>query len=148
MQPSLRLSLLVVLPAALVLAAADNKPPAMDEQLAVHVKDAKWAPPKAPEIPPGVMGSPIASDPNGPNIGYAKFAPGYTFPMHWHSYTEYTTLISGKIQYVVNGKTYDLEPGSYIAIPSKAPHLAKCVSSVECVVLTRRAGPVDYNWVK
>jgi quercetin dioxygenase-like cupin family protein len=147
MHRPLRLSLLVVLPAALVL-AADNKPPAMDEQLVAHVKDAKWAAPKAPEIPPGVMGSPIASDPNGPNIGYAKFPPGYTFPMHWHSATEYTVLLSGKGQFTVNGKTFDLEPGSYIVIPAKAHHTAKCAPGAECILLTRRAGPVDYNWVK
>ena len=148
MQRPLRLLLLVFVPATLAIAADAPKPPAMDDQLVAHVKDAKFAAPKQPEIPPGVVGSPIAADPGGANIGYAKYVPGYTFPMHWHSFTEYTTLISGKIQYVVSGKTYDLEPGSYIAIPPKAPHLAKCVSSAECVVLTRRAGPVDYIWVK
>ena len=147
MHHPLRLSLLVVLPAALSL-AADSKPPTMDEQQVAHVKDAKFAPPKAPEIPPGVMGAPIASDPNGANVGYAKFAPGYTFPMHWHSHPEYTVLLSGKGQFTVNGKAYDLEPGSYIVIPAKAHHMAKCLPGAECVLLTRRAGPADYNWVK
>jgi len=147
MHRSLRLSLLVVLPAALAL-AADNKLPTMDEQQVAHVKDAKFAAPKLPEIPPGAMGAPIASDPNGSNIGYAKFAPGYTFPMHWHSFTEYTVLLSGKGQFTVNGKTYDLEPGSYIVIPAKAHHMAKCAPGAECVLITRRAGPPDYNWVK
>lgn len=147
MHRPLRLSLLVVLPAALVF-AADNKPPAMDDQIAVNLKDAKWAAPKLPEIPPGVMGSPIAADPGGGNIGYAKFTPGFTFPMHWHSAAEYTSVISGKAQFTVNGKTYDLEPGGYIVIPAKAHHTAKCGSGAECILLTRRAGPVDYNWVK
>lgn len=148
MHRALRLSLLVVLPAALAIAADAPKPPGMDDQNVAHVKDAKWAPPKAPEIPPGAMGSPIASDPNGPNIGYAKFAPGYTFPMHWHTFTEYTVLISGKGQFTVNGKAYDLQPGSYIVIPPKAHHMAKCAPGSECILLTRRAGPADYNWVK
>ncbi len=147
MHRPLRLTLLVALPAALAL-AADGKPPAMDEQQVAHLKDAKFAPPKAPEIPAGVMGAPIASDPNGANIGYAKFPPGYTFPMHWHSAAEYTVLLSGKGQFTVNGKAYDLEPGSYIVIPAKAHHMAKCAPGAECVLLTRRAGPVDYNWVK
>lgn len=147
MNRALRLSLLAVLPAALVL-AADNKPPAMDEQQVAHVKDAKWAAPKAPEIPPGVVASPIASDPNGPNLAYAKFPPGYTFPMHFHTFTEYTVLLSGKGSFTVNGKTYDLEPGSYIVIPAKTPHMAKCGPGAECILLTRRAGPNDYNWVK
>jgi quercetin dioxygenase-like cupin family protein len=147
MTRALRLTLLAVVPAALAL-AADGKPPAMDELLVAHVKDAKWTAPKAPEIPPGVFGSPIAADPNGPVVGYAKYAPGYTFPMHWHSATEYTSVISGKMQFTVNGKAYDLEPGSYIVIPAKAHHLAKCAPGSECIAITRRAGPPDYNWVK
>ena len=93
-------------------------------------------------------GAPIASDPNGPNVGYAKFAPGYTFPMHWHSFTEYTSVVSGKMQFTVNGKTYDLVPGSYVVIPAKAPPMAKCAPGAECIAITRRAGPPDYNWVK
>ncbi len=147
MTDSLRLSLLAVVPAALA-HAADTKLPAMDEQQAAHLKDAKWTPPKAPEIPPGVMASPIASDPNGPNIGYAKFPPGYTFPMHFHSFTESTALISGKITFTVNGTPYDLAPGDYVVIPPKAHHMAKCAPGAECILLTRRAGPADYNWVK
>ncbi|HVP60511.1 MAG TPA: cupin domain-containing protein [Myxococcaceae bacterium] len=147
MQLSRRLPLLVALPAALAL-AADSKPPTMDEQLVVHVKDARWTAPKAPEIPPGAMVSPIASDPGGANIGYAKFPAGYTFPMHWHSATESTSLVSGRIEFTVAGKSYDLEPGSYIVIPPKAHHQAKCAPGAECILLTRRPGPVDYNWVK
>ena len=148
MQRSLRLSLLVVVPAALALAADAPKPPAMDDQQVANVKDAKWAPSKLTEIPPGLMGAPIAADPGGANISYAKFPPGYSFPMHWHSAVETTTLLSGKIQYTVAGKVYDMEPGSYVVIPAKAHHTAKCAAGAECVVITRRPAPADYNWVK
>ena len=148
MQRALRLSLLVVLPAALAL-AADGKPPTMDEMQVANVKDAKWMAPKAPEIPPGAMGSPIAADPApGGSIGYAKFAPGYAFPMHWHSATEFTSIVSGTLKFTVDGKAYDLQPGSYIVIPAKAHHKVTCGPASECVLLTRRAGPTDYNWVK
>jgi len=147
MQRPLRLSLLAVIPAALAI-AADGKPPAMEEAMVVHLKDAKWSAPKAPEIPPGAMGSPIASDPNGPNIGYAKFPAGYTFPMHWHSATESTSLVSGKITFTSAGKSHELEPGSYIVIPPRTPHMARCAPGADCILLTRRSGPVDYNWVK
>ena len=145
----LRLSLLVVLPAALALAADAPTLPTMDALQSTNLKDAKWTAPKAPEIPPGVMASPIASDPPpGGNIGYAKYPPGYTFPMHWHSATEFTTVITGKLQYVIDGKSYDLEPGGYVVIPPKANHLAKCAPGAECIVVTRRSGPTDYHWVK
>jgi quercetin dioxygenase-like cupin family protein len=147
MHRSLRLSLLLVVPAALAL-AADNKPPAMDDQQVASVKDAKWAPPKAPEIPAGVMVAPIAADPGAANIGYAKYPAGYVFPTHWHSAVENTTIISGKGRYTIAGKTYDLEAGSYIVIPAKAPHKFECLAGAECVAITRRPAPADYNWVK
>jgi quercetin dioxygenase-like cupin family protein len=144
-----RLSLLVVLPAALALAADAPKPPSMEDQLVANVKDAKWTAPKAPEIPPGAMVSPIASDPPpGGSIGYAKFPAGYTFPMHWHSATESTSLVSGRIVFTVDGKSYELEPGSYIVIPPKMHHMAKCAPGADCILLTRRGGPTDYFWVK
>ena len=146
--PRISLPSLAMLLAPLAL-AADAKPPSTEDQLAVNVKDARWSPPKNPEIPQGVMASPIASDPvSGASISYAKFTPGLTFPMHWHTAAEYTSVVSGKIQFTVNGKTYDLEPGAYVVIPGKMPHMAKCAPGAECVLLTRRAGPVDYNWVK
>jgi quercetin dioxygenase-like cupin family protein len=146
MNRSLRLPLLVVLPAALAL-AADTKLPAMDDQQAANVKDAKWVAPKL-EIPAGVMVSPIAADPGAANIAYAKYPPGYVFPMHFHSAVETTTLISGKGRYTISGKAYDLEPGGYIVIPAKAHHKFECLAGSECVAITRRPAPGDYNWVK
>ena len=147
MNRALRLSLLAVLPTALVF-AADNKPPAMDDQQVANLKDAKWGAPKAPEIPAGVMVAPIAADAGAANIGYAKYPPGYVFPTHFHSAVETTTLISGKGRYTISGKAYDLEPGGYIVIPAKAPHKFECFKGAECVAVTRRPAPADYNWVK
>jgi quercetin dioxygenase-like cupin family protein len=147
MTRALPLSLLVAIPGALAL-AADNKPPAVDDALVVHLKDAKWTPPKAPEVPAGAMVAPIASDPNGQNVGYAKFPAGYTLPLHWHSAAEYSVVLSGKVHLTVAGKTSELEPGSYIVIPPRAQHMLKCAPGADCLALTRRAGPVDYNWVK
>ena len=125
------------------------KPPSSEEALVTHVAEAKWSAPKNPDIPPGVMSAPIAVDPsNGAPIGYAKFPAGYVFPMHWHSFNEYSTLISGKLDFTLDGKTHTLVPGSYIVIPAKAKHKAACQAGSECILVTRRAGPVDYNFVK
>jgi hypothetical protein len=85
---------LPLLLAAAVAIAADSKPPSTEDAQVAHLKDAKWAAPKLKEIPPGVMSSPIAGDPtSGGSVGYAKYTPGYVFPMHWHSATEYTTIL-------------------------------------------------------
>ena len=45
-------------------------------------------------------------------------------------------------------KPHQLVPGSYIVIPPKTVHSAACAEGAECVLLTRRSGPTDYNFVK
>ena len=47
----------------------------------------------------------------------------------------------------IDGKRYELVPGSYAVIPAKAKHELTCGAS-ECVTISRRAGPTDYNWSK
>lgn len=140
--------LLTLLLAAVAHAQAPAKPPSTEDKQVVHVADAKWAPPKAPEIPAGAVASVIAVDPNtGASIAYAKFPPGYAFPPHWHSHTEYTVLISGKANFTVDGKSHQLVPGSYLVIPAKTHHEVTCGPGSECLLLTRRAGPTDYHFV-
>ena len=93
--------------------------------------------------------SPIAVDPNtGGSVGYAKFPPGFVFPTHWHSATEYTVLISGKASFTVAGKTHQLVPGSYLVVPPKTEHGVTCSQGADCVLLTRRGGPTDYHFVR
>ena len=57
-------------------------------------------------------------------------------------------LRSGHQRFTVEGKSSDLGPGDYVVIPAKAKHSAQCLPGSECILLTRRAGPTDYNWVK
>ncbi len=143
------LVLVVALAAAAARAEGPAKPPSTEDAQVAQLADAKWAAPKIPNFPAGVMGAPIAVDPaSGGSIGYAKFAPGTHFPMHWHSATEYTVVLAGKATLVVDGKTTQIGPGSYFVIPPKAHHSLDCAAGTECVVMTRRAGPTDYNWVK
>ncbi len=140
---------LVVFALAAITYADAPKLPSTEDALVAHLAGAKWAAPTVPGIPPGVMASPIAVDPNtGGSVGYAKFPPGFVFPTHWHSATEYTVLISGKASFTVAGKTHELVPGSYLVVPPKTEHGVTCGQGAECVLLTRRAGPTDYHFVK
>ncbi len=130
-------------------AQAPAKPPSSEDALVANLSDAKWAAPNLPEVPPGVMAAPIAVDPKtGGPMGYAKFPPKYVFPMHWHSHPEYTLLISGKASFTLDGKTHQLLPGAYVMIPAKAHHTVTCSAESECVLFTRRGGPIDYHFVK
>lgn len=138
---------LAILLVAVLTYADPAKPPSAEDALVTHVADAKWAAPQLPEIPSGAMTSPIAVDPKtGGSVGYAKFPPGYVFPSHWHSQTEYTVLLSGKARFTIEGKSHELVPGSYIVIPAKSHHAVTCGAGSECLLLTRRAGPTDYHF--
>jgi quercetin dioxygenase-like cupin family protein len=122
--------------------------PAPEDALVATVADAKWAGPKNAEIPTGALVSPVAAEPaTGASVGYAKFPSGYLFPAHWHSHTEYTVVVSGKVTFTIGGKAHALLAGSYVVIPAKEPHQVRCEPGAECLLLTRRAGPTDYHWV-
>ncbi len=136
----------------LMLAASANaqapSPPSTEEKLVADPTTAKFTPIAISGFAPGAQGAVIGVDPNtkGPT-GYAKFPPKYRIAPHWHSYAEYVTVISGKATLTLDGKPYQLAPGSYAVIPAKTTHDLTCGAS-ECLVISRRAGPTDYNWAK
>ena len=39
-----------------------------------------------------------------------------------HSYGEYTLILSGRIEYHINGKVYSLSSGDGIYVPENTPH--------------------------
>ena len=138
---------LSLLATAVVLAQAVALP-TLDTGLVTSPKEAKFSPAKTPHSE-GVQQAPIAADPApGGSIGYAKYAPGAGIPEHWHSATEYSTVLSGSMRLKLAGKMYELAPGSYWVAPPKTPHQLVCVGPGECLTQTRRAGPVDYNFVQ
>src|SRR5271170_3750337 len=122
-RPSTFLAVTALLLARTAYSDAPAPAPSTEAAQVVRLKDAKWAAPKAKEIPPGAMAAPIAVDPQtGGSIGYGKFPPGYVLPTHWHSFTEYTVLLSGKATFTVDGKSTELSAGDFIVIPAKAHH--------------------------
>lgn len=53
------------------------------------------------------------------------FAPGASFPKHSHPGVEIAYVLSGSIEYEVNGKTVRLQAGESIYLPAGAVHSAK-----------------------
>ncbi|MDQ1920354.1 cupin domain-containing protein [Massilia pseudoviolaceinigra] len=53
------------------------------------------------------------------------FAPGASFPKHSHPGVEIAYVLSGSIEYELNGKTVRLQAGESIYIPAGAVHSAK-----------------------
>jgi quercetin dioxygenase-like cupin family protein len=140
-------TLAALLLATVTRADAPAKPPSTEDGRVVHLSDVQWTPAKLKEFPPGAMSSIIAVDPQtGGSIGYGKFPAGGALATHWHSFTEYTLLLSGKATFTVDGKPSELSPGDFIVIPAKVPHSLKCGAAAQCVVFTRRGGATDYHF--
>jgi quercetin dioxygenase-like cupin family protein len=124
---------------ALLLAAG------MEDVQVNHLNEAKFAPGKLQ----GVQGAPIAGDPKTEaHIGYSKAEPGAKIPEHWHSYAEYTVLLAGKALLYIDGKPQQIQAGDYFVIPAKTKHAFDCLVGAQCIQLTRRAGPADYNFTQ
>jgi quercetin dioxygenase-like cupin family protein len=144
-----RLVLVVVLCSAAVARADGTARPAVDEAQVAGVAEAQWNPVKLAEVPAGAWSSLVAGDPKtGPSVAYAKFPPGFAFPAHRHTHHEYSVLLSGKASFTLDGKQHALLPGSYVTIPGGVVHSVVCEAAGECLLLTRRAGPTDYQFEK
>jgi|EP01034_Spumella_vulgaris_P024774 quercetin dioxygenase-like cupin family protein len=60
------------------------------------------------------------------------FKPGASFPLHSHPGAEIAYVLSGSIEYVLEGKTIRLQAGESLFIPAGARHSAKNVGAEVC----------------
>ena len=149
LMPLLALLLLSAVARADEAAPKPPPPPSTEEVLVTDPATAKFAPATLAGLPKGVENALIGVDPKtGGATAYAKIPGGVKIPMHWHTYAEYSALLAGKATLMLDGKTHAMRPGSYVVIPGKAHHDVTCDQGAACLLLTRRAGPIDYNFVK
>ena len=143
-------SLVIVLVVSAVHAQAPNPAPSVDDALVAQLKDAKWTAWTMPGAPSGILVWPVAGDgKTGPSMAYAKWPAGLAFPAHWHSTAETTVVISGTLDYVIDGKSYQaVGPGSVVVFPPKQVHQVTCSKAGPCVFLIRRTGATDYHFDK
>ena len=57
------------------------------------------------------------------------FAQGASFPKHSHPGVEIAYVLSGMVEYEMNGKTIQLKAGESLYIPAGASHSAKIIAS-------------------
>ncbi len=50
---------------------------------------------------------------------------GSAIPEHRHPHEQTGYLVSGKIQFIIEGKTFNAEPGDSWSVPGDVPHSAK-----------------------
>ena len=92
---------------------------------------------KANPMPPGekVQGIKIAED-DTETVNLARFAPGVDVKPHLHkTHTETLYVIEGTGVLVMDGKTFEMKPGSIIVIPMNKVHAAKITGSSDCIAL-------------
>jgi quercetin dioxygenase-like cupin family protein len=124
-------------------------PPSTEDLLIADLAGAAWVGADKLGYPKGAEMAFIGQDPvsTGPTV-YVKTVAGYHLPAHWHVHTEYTTMISGKGSFVVDGKPHAATAGTYVVVPGKVKHEFTCDAGAECVFVVRRSGPADVTWVK
>ncbi len=121
-----------------------------DEPLVLNLDEIDWGPPgNTPRFAQGTRTVQLGTDPDsGGPIYYAKFPAGSHFDLHWHTHTEFVVVVSGRVTFVLGEETHSLSPGSYVVIPARMNHSWDVPAGGEdSVILVRRRGPADFNFV-
>lgn len=116
----------------------------------VDLDEVNWGPPGGGNGSPlGVRTAQQGVDPvTGGITYYAMFPAGSHFDLHWHSYDEFVVVVSGAVTLEMGDSTQLVKTGSYIVIPATMPHSWDVPPDGDVVILVRRAGPADFNYVE
>ena len=116
----------------------------------VDLDEINWGPPGSGNGSPlGVRTAQQGVDPvTGGITYYAMFPAGSHFDLHWHSYDEFVVVVSGAVTLELGDSTQLVKTGSYIVIPATMPHSWDVPLEGDVVILVRRAGPADFNYVE
>lgn len=81
----------------------------------------------------------------GPADIYFRFPAGYGVPWHFHTPTERLMMQQGTMQFEMRHGTQEMSAGSYMFVPSRSPHAAKCVSETDCYFYLSSSAPFDIH---
>jgi uncharacterized protein DUF4437 len=139
--------------AALLFAAEESKDTATSatEHRVMKPSDLKWG--EAPTgLPAGAKAALLNGDPAqaGPFTVRLKAPAGYKIMPHTHPTDERLTVITGSFRIGMGEKfdettMQDMDPGSYVVLPSGMAHFAK--GAKESVVQIDSEGPFQINYV-
>jgi quercetin dioxygenase-like cupin family protein len=114
---------------------------AADKAVFAPAGDLKW------QDVPGQQGVKLAAVQGDPGKGashfFAKFAPGFSAPLHHHTANHYVTVVSGTLVLKVDGKEHKLPAGSYFEFSGKKPHETRCEAGADCVLSIDARGKWD-----
>ncbi len=116
---------------------------------AINLADVEWGEPGGGNgVPLGTRTARQGIDPVTGGITYfALFPAGTRFDRHWHTHDEFVSVQQGRVSITIGGERFDLEAGAYVVIPGGVEHVWEIPESGDVVILVRRAGPADFNFV-
>jgi quercetin dioxygenase-like cupin family protein len=102
---------------------------------------------------PGVKGVQQAvawGDPaKGAHGSFVKFAPGAEAPLHIHTASGRSVVVSGTVVISPEGqKPRELGPGSFFSVPGGTKHTTACKAGAECIIYSEWLGPFDIKPVE
>lgn len=117
--------------------------------LAINLSELQWGPPGGGDgVPPGTRTARQGEDPVTSGITYyAWFPAGTVFEPHWHTHDEFVAVVQGPLTINLGGDEHNLETGAYVVIPGGMVHSWHMAAGRDAIILVRRAGPADFNFV-
>lgn len=82
-------------------------------------------------IAPGFHGHYVHSD--QVTIGRIDIEPGALLPAHSHPHEQWSTVLSGTLELVVEGVSHVLQPGSVLYIPPHAVHSGRAHTACQVI---------------
>ena len=80
---------------------------------------------------------------------YARFPAGSYYKSHWHTYDEVAILLKGKLKFVIDNVTHEVQAGAYFSIPGGHAHEWDMREQTEDIILlVQRKGPPDFHFVE
>ena len=118
--------------------------------LVTNLENVEWGPAGGGNgFPVGVRTARLGVDATSGGVSYyARFPTGSHFALHWHTHDEYVAVLRGEVTLVLGDTSHLLVPGSYIVIPGKMNHSWDVPTGEDAIILVRRGGPADFNFVE
>jgi len=146
-------SVLVLLALGAIALFAQGKPAAAGKPAHAAPAMIAWTADQGDWIPiPGTTAKMkvVKADPGKPPTDLYIWQPaGTDTPLHWHSSDERIYNLTGQGQYRMWKGTFGatMHPGSFVLVPARMIHQARCVGKQDCTVLVHTTMPFDVHIV-
>lgn len=101
-------------------------------------------------FPEGLQTYRFAEDKETGGISYyARFPAGSYYRSHWHTHDEIALLVEGRLRFVIDNVSREVEAGTYFFIPGGHAHEWDMRGQTEDIILlVQRKGPPDFHFVE